>query len=146
MWQELTWDFTDFDTDAARFETLTLIPGIGETPAEQREIYFDRIQIGSANCSDFSSSTRTPIADIEQLQAWPNPVSNVASVLLPEGATQLRILDQLGRTVGIDRFASARAGQFTEVVVDHLPSGLYTVFAQGVDGAALGRVRLSVAH
>ena len=142
-WQELTWDFTDFDTDAAQFETFTLIPGIGETPAALRTIYFDAIAIGDAACANVSD-TRTPRREITALQAWPNPSNDVVHVSLPAESSRILVLDALGRVVQRQVIGASYDGQLTELSLGHLPRGMYTVFTQSESGQALGRVRISL--
>lgn len=143
-WQMLTWDFSNFDTDAAQFQNITLIPGIGEVPTELRVTYFDEIRIGSAMCG--VSSTRTPREDIGNLQAWPNPAQDMVQLSLPAGTSSVLMIDALGRTVAHEPMVADQDGTVRQLSVANLQTGFYTAVALGNRGQVIARVRLAVSH
>ena len=144
-WKELTWDFSNFDAAAARWETLTLIPGFGDVPTETTNIYFDDIVIGDANC-DAVNSTSTPIASIESLFAYPNPVAGTAFIRLVDHAASIRVIDGLGRTVSFQSFAPSVQGDVVEVDASSFTQGKYYVIASDRNGRVLARASLLVVH
>ena len=144
MWQELTWDFTDFDTDAARYQQITLIPGIGEVPMTERITYFDDIVIGNAMCGPVG--TRETREAIVGMRAYPNPTAGEVYVEVPARTTQLQVIDALGRLVMRQATSTPVDGGLQSLPMDAQSSGFYTVVALDANGTALARVRVAVAE
>ncbi len=144
QWQELTWDFSAFDTDGAQFQQITLIPGIGEVPAATRSIYFDDIVIGSAMCG--SVGTRDEREAIVGMRAFPNPSAGELMVEVPAHTAQLQVIDALGRMVARIASSTSEEGGLQRLSLNEQPKGFYTVVALDAQGAALARVRLAIAE
>ncbi len=142
QWQELTFDYSAFDTEAARFTQFTLIPGFGFRPAATRQVYFDDIVIGSAMC--VTSSTREERRAITDLRAYPNPTSGQLFVEAPASTERLQLFDALGRQVANLAINVGVDGGLAELDVHAQAAGFYTVVALDRTGVALARVRVAV--
>ncbi len=142
QWQELTFDYSAFDTDAAKYQQITFIPGIKFTPAADRKIYFDDIRIGGAMCN--VSSTREERRAITDLKAFPNPTSGQLFVEAPASTERLQLFDALGRQVANVAVNVGVDGGLAELDLNAQAAGFYTVVALDRTGMALARVRVAV--
>jgi len=82
--------------------------------------------LAKLNAGGIVTSTRQKVADLP-LSAYPNPASERATVVLPQGGGQLVVVDALGRTVRTQALPTA-AGPF-EVSLAGLTSGMYQLRA-----------------
>lgn len=67
-------------------------------------------------------------AEVQELRAWPNPVRDQLQIDWPEPPRRLRLFDQVGRNLPLP------AATGPTLPVQHLPKGLYYLYAQGESG------------
>jgi len=135
-WQELTFDFSGV-ADDGQYATLTLIPNINETPAEDQLFYFDDIAIGDASCAMSTSVFNT--VDVDQISVYPNPVQDELLVDSPEGIRELILYNMLGQPV---RRMVVEAAPQVRISTSGLEKGMYLLSGYDTAGQLTAQARV----
>ncbi|HLF65036.1 MAG TPA: T9SS type A sorting domain-containing protein, partial [Saprospiraceae bacterium] len=127
QWAELTWDFTALVPDNALYGRLTLIPDIGNAPAEPVTYYFDDVEIADSECGPSGIFN----INVDKLAMYPNPATDILLVEQSEDLRIFRIMNIMGQTLT----TQVTSGQtLVEFDVDALVDGVYVLTAYDAHG------------
>jgi hypothetical protein len=86
-------------------------------------------------------SNRSIVSELQSFEFYPNPVSSILTMNLPDGSQSIRILDVAGRTVR----EFGNFGRRAELSVSGLKDGVY-VIESASDSGEISHKRLLIRH
>lgn len=121
-WQELTFDYSAIVPDDALYDRLTIIPGFGEVPMEEKTYYFDDFVIADASCT--GATSLEPGLEQVFFQLFPNPATDHLTITTDRQLQSVEIYNAVGQQMLV-RAGQNRTG--LNVSIEVLPPGVYIV-------------------